>query len=498
MRFFLALFPILAVLALMLWRRWGAHQAGPAGLLVGLVVAALGFGLTREILWVSQAKGLLLSLFVLAVMWPALFLYHWNDQNGGIRALADLLARAMPDRGMCLILLAWGLSGMLEGLAGFGLPIAVVAPMLTALGVSPLRAVAAVAVGHSWAATFGDMGVIFQTLVAVVGLDSAQMVPWAALLLGLACLACGLGSAFILGERSHWAKVVLLAAVMAGTQYGMAAGGLLPLSAFGAGLIGILVYLLTTKVRLASFSPAKPALLTIVTYGSLTLLMTGLTMIAPLRGWTQETMWKCSFPEVKSAQGFCTPAGPGQVFRPLAHPGTLMLVVVCAGIGFSGWRGGPALTRARAAAQATWRSAGAASVGVLSMVGLSTLMDHSGMSYLLAQGLSRLLGAAYPIVSPCVGILGAFATGSNNNSNVLFGSLQKNVALLLKINPALLAAAQTAGGSLGSMLAPVKIILGCSTVGQVGQEGQVMRKTVPYGLGIGLALGLVTWVLGRL
>jgi lactate permease len=155
------------------------------------------------------------------------------------------------------------------------------------------------------------------------------------------------------------------------------------------------------------------------------------------------------------------------------------------------------IRRVRQATRATVKSAGLASVGILAMVGLSTLMDHCGMSYLLAQGLSQWLGVGYPLVSPWVGMLGAFATGSNNNSNVLFGLLQKNVAGLLGIDPHLLVAAQTAGGSLGSMLAPAKIVVGCSTVGQVGREGQVLRRTVPCGLGIGLALGVLTYVLTR-
>src|SRR5512136_820546 len=99
---------------------------------------------------------------------------------------------------MCLVLLAWALSGLLEGIAGFGLPIAVVAPMLVALGVPAIRAVAAVAVGHSWAVTFGDMGVILQTLSAVVSVPVAELVPAAAVLLGFACLICGLMAAAVL------------------------------------------------------------------------------------------------------------------------------------------------------------------------------------------------------------------------------------------------------------------------------------------------------------
>jgi lactate permease len=100
-------------------------------------------------------------------------------------------------------------------------------------------------------------------------------------------------------------------------------------------------------------------------------------------------------------------------------------------------------------------------------------------------------------VSPLVGILGAFATGSNNNSNVLFAPLQKSAALLLAIDPRLLISAQTAGGALGSMLAPAKIIVGCSTVGLNGREGEVLRKTLAYGLVIGLCLGGLAWVLVR-
>jgi lactate permease len=504
MRYLLALMPILLVLVLMTRFRWGAHQAGLAGWLAGALLAWLSFGLTQQVFFVSQAKGLLLSFFVLAVMWPALFLYHWNDQNGGIKAVASLLRDAIPEEGMCQILMAWALSGLLEGLAGFGLPIAVVAPMLVAIGVPPLRAVAAVAVGHSWAVTFGDMGVIFQTLVLVTNLDAALIIPWAGLLLGVASLACGLGAACILGQQRHWRTVALLSFVIAVAQYGIAASGLLPLAAFGAGVAGLFVYILCFsrpwgpgRIIRRTIACDRAALMTIASYGALTLLMALLTMVAPLRTWSQSITWKAAFPAVKSLTGHVTPAGSGQVFRPLAHPGTLVLTVAFAGvlIGIGCVR--HQRTLVRTTLNATWESAAKASVGVVSMVGLASFMEHCGMSFLLAQGVSYTFAAVYPLLSPGVGMLGAFATGSNNNSNVLFGPLQKDAALLLHIRPEILVAAQTAGGSLGSMIAPVKLILGCSTVHQVGKEGQALRTTVAWGIGIGLFLGAVTLLLAR-
>src|SRR5919197_1415596 len=116
MQYSLAALPILFVLALMLLLRWGGQRAGPAGWLAGIVVAALAFGLTPQVLWVSQAKGFLLSLYVLAVLWPALLLYNVVNQAGGIRALAQILERAITDRPLLLVVLAWAFSGVLEGL----------------------------------------------------------------------------------------------------------------------------------------------------------------------------------------------------------------------------------------------------------------------------------------------------------------------------------------------------------------------------------------------
>jgi lactate permease len=525
MRYLLAMLPVLLVLALMIRFKWGTHQAGAAGLAVGVVIGFAWFGLTPQVLWVSQMKGVLLSGFVLAVMWPALWLFHWVDQNQGITAVARLLSEAVPDRGMCLLLMSWCLSGLLEGMAGFGLPVAVVAPMLASLGVAPVRAVAAVAVGHSWAVTFGDMGVILQTLSAVVGIPIADLVPFASLLLGFGCLFCGLSAAWILGELRHWPKVIGLSLVMAGAQYGLATAGLVPLSAFGAGLAGLMAYLAGTKARWgrpavatapegsghvpgtgpgdsrplnlsgAGGTTHRPVLLAIGSYGVVMAAMAAVSLIGPLRRPIQELAWTPRFATVTTSQGFQTPAGPGQVFRPFAHPGTLIFLVACGSMALAGR--GAAFPQMKRAAQATFRSAGLASVGILLMVGLSTLMEHSGMSFLLAKGLSASLGAVYPLLAPAVGALGAFATGSNNNSNVLFGALQKDVAVLLGIPPVTLVAAQTAGGSLGSMLAPAKIVVGCSTVGQGGREGEVLRLTVLFGLGACLATGLLTLCLAR-
>ena len=329
-----AALPILAVLALMVGFGWGGQKAGPAGWLIGLGVGWVVFGLTFEVWWVSQLKGLLLSGFVLAVLWPALYLYHIVEGANGIRALATALEALIRDRGLLLIVVAWAFSGMLEGLAGFGLPVAIVAPMLVGLGVPPVAAVAAVAVGHAWSVTFGDMGVIFQTLTGLVDVDEGRLAATAAALLGAACLATGLAAARILGHARRWPAVLLVAAIMSAAQYGLAVAGLTPLAAFGAGLAGIVCgALISAAGRHSGAAPPVPFRLTpslaaaVGTYGGLAALLSVITVIPALNDALREVVWQASFSRVATADGFVTEAGTGQVIRPLVHPGAAILLV---------------------------------------------------------------------------------------------------------------------------------------------------------------------------
>ena len=188
-----ALIPILVVLLLMLIFKLGSHLAGLAGWLSGLLIAALAFGLNWQVLWISQVKGLLLAANVLYILWTALFLYHLADQAGGVRAIAQALQRLIPDTGWLLIILAWMFTGMLENIAGFGLPITIGAPMLVTMGVSPVIAVAAAAIGHSWSVTASGMALAFRALADITHTEQAALFPDTAILLGITVLLTGLG-----------------------------------------------------------------------------------------------------------------------------------------------------------------------------------------------------------------------------------------------------------------------------------------------------------------
>jgi lactate permease len=122
-------------------------------------------------------------------------------------------------------------------------------------------------------------------------------------------------------------------------------------------------------------------------------------------------------------------------------------------------------------------------------------MDNSGMTYVLAKGIAGISGPLYPLLAPYIGMLGAFMTGSNTNSNVVFVPLQQQAARILGISVLVVLGAQTTGGALGSMLAPAKLIVGCTTSGLAGREGEVLKKTMPAGLIIAGVIGILALVI---
>jgi L-lactate permease len=150
------------------------------------------------------------------------------------------------------------------------------------------------------------------------------------------------------------------------------------------------------------------------------------------------------------------------------------------------------------------------------MTGMVTIMAHAGMTDVLARGLAQASGAAFPLVAPWIGALGAFVSGSNTSSNLLFGMLQRRTAEVLAIHVAWILAAQTAGGAIGSVLSPTKVSVGATSArgasrptgrlrGSDGeasrseaeepaadQEGRIIRRLVRYAAPLLLGLGVLT------
>ena len=541
---FAATLPLLVVLFLMIGRNWGGSKAGPAGWLTSILVSVIIFGANYQMILVATGRSLLLAFFVLYIIWMALLLYHVVNEAGAIEVIGQELPVLARDKPSQALLLGWVFGSFLQGASGFGVPAAVVAPLLVGLGFAANPAVVIALVGHAWAVTFGSLGSSFFSLIASTGEPGETFAGSSALLLGLACFLCGFAVLWESGRgdaiRKHWGQLLGVGLIMATTQYALAIAGLWSLAAFGAGLAGLIIFTLDLRFgffdvqrwreRLSRKPGPKFSDKTETEQGQ-SILTTGLpasragepkqtsgplnhTLTKALVPYLLLTLivvagqlfWKESistitldpfFPEVTTSFGWRTPAGSGRAISLFGHAGALLLYTSLLSYLWFRWQGTfredsnyNAVVILRKTVQGSIKS----TIGIVTLVAMAVTMQHAGMTQLLAQALSIGTGPIFPFLSPFIGALGAFMTGSNTNSNVVFGSLQLDTAVALGVSVALILATQTAGGAIGSLFAPAKVIVGSSTVAGA-QDSQVLKRATLYGLAMITVLGMVALVL---
>lgn len=503
MGFLLAVLPILVILFLMVGLRWGAARAGAAGYLLALGVATAFFGAGPLLLAYAHVKALLLSIDVLLIIWAAFLLYRVADEAGAIQTIGQALPHLTNDPGMQALVIGWVFASFLQGVGGFGVPVAVVAPLLVGLGFSPLVAVIIPSLGHGWAVTFGSLGSSFQALVAATGLTSGVLAPNSALFLGVSGLVVGWMVAHAAGgwtavRRLFW-PVLLLGLAMGAGQYLVAVSGMWNLAAFIGALIGLgFTFPLARKYKGPEKDNGdlnlKTLALALSGYVVLVLVILVVQFVQPIGQFLGRVVVNVDFPELRTALGFVTAAGSGRKLAIFRHTGTVLfyasflayLVYRKAGL----YRAGSVKRIINGALQRVMSS----SVGIVSMVTMAVIMEHAGMTDQLARGMAEGMNGLFPLVAPWIGALGAFMTGSNTNSNVVFGALQRHTAEILGYSAPLILAAQTAGAALASVMAPTKVVVGASTAEMAGREGEVMRKLLLYIAVLVLLISLFTMV----
>ena len=137
-------------------------------------------------------------------------------------------------------------------------------------------------------------------------------------------------------------------------------------------------------------------------------------------------------------------------------------------------------------ARDTGRQLANLTVALIAGVAMVQLMMHSGengsgldsMLSQISQLMVNLVGAAFPYMSPVIGIFGAFVSGSCTVSSTLFGPLQYETAELLGLSTTTIVALQLTGGALGNMICINNVVAVTSTTNAPGNEGRIIRTNL--------------------
>ncbi len=387
----LSFLPILTVIILMLLFKWGALRAGAMSWLVALAVSLIFFGGSWLILAWSQVKAMELAANLLVLIWGALLLYSLASEAGSIRAISLFIPRLSNDRSIQLLLIAWLLTSFLQGMGGFGVAVAVCAPILVAMGYSPILAIVMTTIGHGWAVSFGGMASAFESLIAVTGVPGLLIAPYAAVLFALSFVPTGviitlLGTGWK-GVRHAFPAILAVSLTMGASLYVLNINGFWSLSTIGPSLVGIGTLVLLTC--LPGYHGTKDAisnggqelhtrdlLVHLTPYILLVVIGFAVALIRPLNAFLNRVSISLAYPEIVSGLGFVTPAESSPILHPFSHPGTVLFVTVLLSYLVLKREGMLNHTSPRRILSLTSHNSVDGSLGIVVMAGVSTIMTH--------------------------------------------------------------------------------------------------------------------------
>jgi lactate permease len=517
--FIVAILPILAVLVLLGVLRRPAWQAALAGLVLALIIAVTAWKMPVGLAIDSVLNGAVFALW--PVMWivvNALLLYNIAVRSGRFDAFREWVVAHLPnDRRVILVVVGFCFGALLEGVSGFGTPVAITSSLLILVGYPPLEALVYVLIFNTAPVAFGALGAPVTVLGAVTGLPATALASMIGRQLPVIAIILPF---YVIALYGGWRSVRALWPVL------LVAGGSFAVSQFAASnlldytltdVLSSLGSLVATLLFLRVWRPAPdpefaieskavtgaPSTSSIPSWqGWLPWVVVSVTVII----WTtfklfaigqQNIAWPGLHRAISITLYNGKPYDAVWAFQPLGTGTAILLAAIITAVLV---RLSPRLFFS--CAVQTIRQCWIAVVTVMLIVGLAYLMNYSGLAYTLGQGVAST-GKLFVLLSPFLGWIAVMLSGSDTSGNALFGNLQVVAARQLDLNPVLFAATNSSGGVMGKMISPQNIATGVSVTNMAGKEGAVFARTFVHSVVLTMLLGglvalqqyVVPWVI---
>ncbi len=557
----MAIIPIALALVLMVGMRWPATKAMPlawlATALAGLFVWQLPVGYLAAL----TVQGFIGAIGILIIVFGAILILYTLRDSGGMETIQCGMQGISPDMRVQAIIIGYLFAAFIEGAAGFGTPAALAAPLLLALGFPPLAAAVICLVFNSFPVSFGAVGTPIilgltplKELVAkavasgVPGLNFTSMDTFNALIgqwvtlfhvpmaIILPIFMLGFITRFFSPSRS-WAvgfrawKFCVFAAVAFSVPYLVFAWMVGPeFPSLIGGLVGLGIVVWGAK---QGFCLPTDGVFTFGSQKDWDPEWTGSVSagegcafkahMSQFRAWLPYVLIGLflvltRIPELGlkgmlagQAINFKDILGYAKVNASIQYlylPGTIPFMLVAV---MTIWLHNMKAEKVKAAWKDSFLRMKNPTIALFFAVALVSIFRGSGvanealnpnhypsMPLALAQAVAGMVGQAWPMFASYVGGLGAFITGSNTVSDLLFAEFQWGMATNLNLPRQIIVAAQVAGGAMGNMICIHNIVAVCAVVGLSGMEGAILKKTfwpfVLYGLYVGIAASLLSFV----
>jgi len=496
MTLILAIIPVLLLIVLMAFFKMSGDKSSIISLIVTMLIALFGFAFSVDNLFYSFLYGALKAVSpILIIILMAIFSYNVLLKTEKMEIIKQQFASISTNKSIQVLLLTWGFGGLLEAMAGFGTAVAIPA-ILISLGFKPIFSATVSLIANSVATAFGAIGTPVLVLAKETNLDVLQLSTNVVLQLSVLMFLIPLVLLFLTNPKlKALPKNIFLALLVGGVSL---VGQYLAARYMGAespaiigSILSIIVIVLYGKLTASKEEKARKSTLKtkdILNAWSIYLLILFLIILTsplfPSLRSTLENNWvtRISLPVNATTVNY--------TISWLTHAGVLLFL----GTFIGGLIQGAKVKELFIVLWNTVKQLKKTFITVICLVGLSTIMDTSGMIAVIATALATATGSLYPLFAPVIGCLGTFITGSDTSSNILFGKLQASVAGQIHVSPDWLSAANTVGATGGKIISPQSIAIATSAGNQQGKEGEILKAAIPYALAYVVITGIIVYI----
>ena len=493
MTLILAIIPVLLLIVLMAFFKMSGDKSSIISLIVTMLIALFGFAFSVDNLFYSFLYGALKAVSpILIIILMAIFSYNVLLKTEKMEIIKQQFASISTDKSIQVLLLTWGFGGLLEAMAGFGTAVAIPAAILISLGFKPIFSATVSLIANSVATAFGAIGTPVLVLAKETNLDVLQLSTNVVLQLSVLMFLIPLVLLFLTNPKlKALPKNIFLALLVGGVSL---VGQYLAARYMGAespaiigSILSIIVIVLYGKLTASKEEKARKSTLKtkdILNAWSIYLLILFLIILtSPLFPSLRSTLvTRISLPVNATTVNY--------TISWLTHAGVLLFL----GTFIGGLIQGAKVKELFIVLWNTVKQLKKTFITVICLVGLSTIMDTSGMIAVIATALATATGSLYPLFAPVIGCLGTFITGSDTSSNILFGKLQASVAGQIHVSPDWLSAANTVGATGGKIISPQSIAIATSAGNQQGKEGEILKAAIPYALAYVVITGIIVYI----
>ena len=524
----LAFIPILLTLILMMVFNWPAKRCLLISWLLACVFGFFVFDIELKALLASSLYGMLSSADVLIIILGAILLMNTLKSSGATSSINRGFMNICPDKRVQACIIGFSFCSFIEAAAGFGTPAALTGPLMVSLGFPPMAAAMIALVCDSTAVSFGAVGTPVTSALNALGLvNDASFIkqfsfftalPHAIVSVFLPLIVLMMTTKFFSKEKSirpaleaapfaiftglSFAIPMLLISLFIGYEFASLIGALISIAlTVIAAKKGFLVpkktwdfgnpdewdkdWLATSEISKSEESK-MPLIKAWLPY----LLVAIVLVITRIPGLGIKGFLSNTFPFVIKIENLLGFDNLDWSLKWAYLPGTFFIIVAI----ITNFIHKMDKEKIKQAWKDTLKQLSGAALALLfglALVEVLKFKNNSGISMMveMANALSKVGKDLYILISPFIGVLGAFVSGSATVSMNLFSNLQFDTAVVLDIPVVFVMAMQCVGAAIGNMVCINNAVAASATIGTTGKEGKLIKiNIIPMLIYVGITV----------